>query len=393
MKKTLAFVLALVLVLGLAACKSSTDNTSPSPSAVTTSESPAASPSAAPSTTPGAVDIALITDVGNIDDHSFNQGTWEGVTEYATDNGLNAQYFRPTEDSDQARVEAMTSAINAGAKVIVTPGYLFAAAVAQMSASNPDVMFLGIDMTDDAVAGTGFGDIATPLPNVSLVKFQEEQAGYLAGYAIVSDGYTKLGFIGGINVPAVIRYGYGYIQGADAAAKDLGLAKDAVTMNYWYSNTFSASDEILNTASSWYTGGTEVIFSCGGGIYSSIVSAAQSENKKVIGVDVDQASVDPCIITSAMKELGGAVVKALTDLYDNSGTWPSAYAGQCQNLGAKDDMVGLPTASDSWRFATYTVDDYQTLLAKLADGTVVVNDSADPNVMPTTDIVNVTVNS
>jgi len=377
LKKTLALVLALVMVLGLAACNSTNSPTAP----------PAGSPGASNS---GSVDIALITDVGNIDDHSFNQGTWEGVKQYADANGLNAQYFRPTEDSDQARVEATTSAIDKGAKVVVYPGFLFGPCLTQMQTAYPNVMFLGIDMNDDATAGkAGDGTIAAATANTTLIVFQEEQAGYLAGYAAVSDGYKQLGFMGGINVPAVVRYGYGFIQGADQASADLGLAKGAVTIQYWYAGGFAPTDDIKNMANAWYTAGTQVIFSCGGGIYSSIVAAAQSANAKVIGVDVDQATIDPCIITSAMKGLGVAVVKALTDLYANNGTWPSAYAGKCQNLGAKDDAVGLPTAPDSWRLTTYTVDDYNTLYAKLVSGEIVVNNSSDPNTMPTTNLVTV----
>jgi len=398
LKKTLALVLALVMVLGLAAC----GTTSPAPTTAapattapaTTAPATTAPATTAPATTAPAstngIDIALITDVGNIDDHSFNQGTWEGVKQYADANGKVAKYFRPTEDSDQARVEAMTSAVDAGAKVIVTPGFLFGAAVAQMQAAYPNVMFLGIDMTAFDLGNNADGTPATPAANTSLIVFQEEQAGYLAGYAIVMDGYTKLGFIGGINVPAVIRYGYGFIQGAEQAATDMGLAKGTVTMNYWYSMTFAASDDVKNTADSWYTSGTQVIFSCGGSIYSSIVAAAESQNAKVIGVDVDQSSASPVIITSAMKELGNSVVKALTDLFNNGGTWPSAYAGQVQNLGAKDGMVGLPTTADAWRFATYTVDDYNTLFAKLASGSVVVDNSTG-DTPPATTIVQVKV--
>ena len=339
----------------------------------------------------GAVDIALITDGGGVDDHSYNQALWEGITQYTFMFVATIQYFRPVEDSDQARVQAMEAAISQGAKVIVVSGYLFAEAVVQEAAAHPDVMFLGIDMTDDAVAGTGNGDIADPAPNVALIKFREEQAGYLAGYAAVMDGYTKLGFIGGIAVPAVIRYGYGYIQGADQAANDMGLAKGAVTMNYWYANTFAPSDDVLNTANAWYTAGTQVIFSCGGGIDSSVLGAAESQGTKVILEDVDQSYLSPCVLTSAMKDLGGAVTVALMEFYGNGGeTWPSWYAGQCQNWGVeRGDMVGLPTTADAWRFATYTVADYESLCDKLGWDTIIVDDSSDFNVIPTTSDVTV----
>jgi len=138
---------------------------------------------------------------------------------------------------------------------------------------------------------------------VHNILYREEQAGYLAGYAAVMDGYTKLGFLGGMAVPAVVRYGYGYVQGADAAAQKLGLAPGSVEIKYWYSGVFAPNDDIKTKMSGWYTEGTEVVFACGGGIYLSATAAADAAGGKVIGVDVDQSAESPTIITSAMKDL------------------------------------------------------------------------------------------
>jgi basic membrane protein A len=306
-------------------------------------------------------EIALVTDVGNIDDKSFNQASWEGVIEYATANNKTHAYYRPSEDSNDARVESMKAAIAKGAKIVVLPGYLFADSVAEVQNEYPDVTFIVLDTAPTGEAGK----------NTYSVLYQEEQAGYLAGYAAVKDGYTKLGFLGGMAVPAVVRFGYGYVQGVEAAAKEMNVKPE---IKYWYADAFIPNDDIKTKMNAWFTDGTEVVFACGGGIYLSAIAAAEeSGHGKLIGVDKDQAFESPLIITSATKNLTGSVVQALTAIYDNGGKLPEDMQGLVANLGAKDDAVGLPTAKDSWRLAKYTVEEYNDLYAKLKDGSVVVS--------------------
>ena len=322
----------------------------------------------------GTYEIALVTDVGNIDDKSFNQASWEGVVEYATANGKSHAYYRPTEDSKDSRNEMIRSAVTKGAKVVVLPGYLFADSAAEMSAEYPETTFI---VLDTAPAGEA-------LKNTYSVLYQEEQAGYLAGYAAVKDGYTKLGFLGGMAVPAVVRFGYGFVQGVDAAAAELGVTPE---IKYWYADTFGPNDDIKTKMNAWFTEGTEVVFACGGGIYLSALAAAEeSGHGKLIGVDKDQAFESELIITSAMKNLTGSVVQALTKYYDNGGVLPEDMQGVVANLGAKDDAVGLPTAEGSWRLNKYTVEEYNDLYAKLKDGSVVVSPAIDvePTVTVTT---------
>ncbi len=315
-------------------------------------------------------EIALVTDVGNIDDHSFNQGTWEGVKEYAEANNVSYSYYRPSEDSTEARVETIKAAIEKGAKVVVCPGYLFEDAIYEVQSEYADVNFLLLDGEPHTA------DYATyfTAPNTHCILYKEEQAGYLAGYAAVKDGYTKLGFLGGMAVPAVVRYGYGFVQGVDAAAKEMGVQTE---IKYWYAGTFGPDDAIKTKMAGWYTEGTEVVFSCGGGIYLSCVAAAEQAGTKVIGVDVDQALESETIITSAMKELKQSVVLSLTALYQNNGVWPEDYAGKTASLGAADKCVGLPTAEGSWRLAKYTVAEYEELFAKLVSGEIVVSNAID----------------
>lgn len=309
-------------------------------------------------------EIALVTDVGNIDDKSFNQASWEGVLEYAEANNVTHAYYRPSEDSDDARVESIKAAISKGAKIVVLPGYLFENAVLSVQEEYPDVSFIVLDTAPEGAA-----------KNTYCVVYQEEQAGYLAGYAIVKDGYTKLGFLGGVAVPAVVRYGHGFVQGVEAAAKELGVTPE---IKYWYSDAFVPNDDIKTKMNAWYTDGTEVVFACGGGIYlSALAAATESGNGKLIGVDKDQAFESELIVTSAIKNLTGSVVMALTKIYENGGSLPEDMQGAVATLGAADDGVGLPTAEGSWRFAKFTQDEYNVLYAQLKDGTLTVSADID----------------
>lgn len=369
MKKFLALMLACIMAFALVACNNSSGNNSTTP--VDTS-SPSVSPtdSASPSTpAENTFELALITDVGNIDDQSFNQGTYEGMVRFAEDNNLTYAYYRPSEDSTEARIEAIGTAIERGAKSVVLPGYMFGEAIALVQDLYKDINFLAIDVNPSA-------DMTVPVSsNVACITFQEEQCGFAAGYAAVMDGYRNLGFLGGMAVPAVQRYGYGFVQGVDAAAAELGLSD--VKVNYWYGQAFWPTDDIKIKMDGWYTGGTEIVFSCGGGILTSCLAAANEADGKVIGVDVDQASIDPRIVTSAYKDLGGATITGLTALYNNGGKWDATYAGQHLVLGAKEGTVGLPTADGSWRFETYTVASYEELVGKIVSGTIQISDAID----------------
>lgn len=318
-------------------------------------------------------EIALVTDVGNIDDKSFNEGAWNGVKEYADKHNVTYAYYRPATDTNESRISTIKTAINKGAKIVVCPGYLFETAIYEVQDSYKDVAFLLLDgqpndgNQNDTKYKTG--------DNVHNILYKEEQAGYLAGYASVMDGYTNLGFMGGIAVPAVVRYGYGYVQGAEAAAKELGLDDNAITMKYKYMGSFEPSDNIKTEATSWYSG-SDVIFACGGKIYESVLSAANDANKKMIGVDVNQVNQSDkgkdVIISSAMKELSQSVVLSLEAFYKNSKVWPADYSGKTATLGAVEDCVGLPTDTASWGFKEFTTQQYNEVYAQIKAGTLVI---------------------
>ena len=370
MKKILALLLVLALALGMAACGAKTE-----PAAT---EAPAANAPAADNAAVSADDIpdemtsadgkyqvAFVTDVGTLKDKSFNQGTYDGVKLYANANGKAYKYYQPANGSnatDDDRIDAATLACENGAEVVVAAGFMQEAALRAAATKYPDVHFIFIDGYP-VTEKPGEGEV---LKNVAGIAFDEQQSGYLAGYAAVMEGYTKLGFTGGGggDNPACVRFGYGFVQGADAAAAAKGVKVD---MNYsWlYGSSFSASNELQTMATGWYTNGTEVIFCCGGGMFSSVAAAAGAEDGKVIGVDVDQSFESSSVITSAMKGLADATQWAIGQHY--AGSW-DAIGGTSTSLGAKDNAVGLPTAT--WSLQNWSVDDYNALLADIAAGKV-----------------------
>ncbi|MGM9585267.1 MAG: BMP family ABC transporter substrate-binding protein [Faecousia sp.] len=378
MKKILALLLVLVMTLSLAACGSKPAETAATtaPAAPAATEAPAA-PAETEAPAAGVAKVALVTDVGTIDDESFNQACWQGVEAWCKRNNVEYTYYQPTEDSTDARVQSVAQAIAEGADTIVMPGYLFGATLTVVMEEYPDVHFIAVDVASGDLT-VDYSTYYDPAANTACLTFSEEQAGYLAGYAAVKDGYTKLGFLGGMAVPAVIRYGFGFVQGADVAAAELGTP---IEINYTYGGQFFGDANITAKMEGWYAAGTEVVFACGGGIYTSAVEAAKLHNGKVIGVDVDQSYIDDCIITSAMKQLQNVTETVLEAL--NNGDW-ATYGGKVSNFSlAEGDYVGLPTDADSWRLGTFTVDEYQALKAKLADGSVVVDNNSDDNVKPT----------
>ena len=396
MKKILALLLAVVMVLGMVACASKTETpaetTTTEPAATETTEETKTEEPAAEETTEepaeetGAViqKVALVTDVGTIDDESFNQATWQGVKAYCEANGIEYTYYQPTEDSTEARCISIDQAIKEGANVVVMPGYLFGASIVREQEKYPDVYFIAVDVG----AGDLTEDYATyydPAANVVCATFAEEQAGYLAGYAAVTDGYKELGFLGGMAVPAVIRYGYGFVQGADAAAKELGVTD--INIKYWYSGGFAATDEVKNKMDGWYSEGTEVVFACGGPVCQSCDAAAQANGGKMIGVDVDQSGQFDTVVTSAMKGLAESVNEALTDALNNGWKFSETYSGKETKLGAAENCVGLPMSTS--KFTKFTQEQYDTMYAAIVDGSLVIDDSFDADVHPA--VTNVTV--
>ncbi len=411
MKKIIAILAAVMMLLGCIACQQT-------PAAVEEPEAPAtaAEPAAeAPATGEPAMaedvtyKVAMITDYGDITDQSFNQTTYEACKAFAEANGIEFTYFKPAGDNTADRVSMIEKAADEGFNVLVMPGYAFGGAIVTAAPQFPDVKFIALDVAkgdllETAVAAKGESYDYNPdnwnledyvdMSNVYCAVYQEELCGYMAGYAAVKLGYKNLGFLGGMAVPAVIRYGYGFVQGVDAAAAAMGLTD--VKVNYVYGGQFFGDADITAVMDTWYNGGTEVVFACGGGIYTSAVDAAKKVNgAKVIGVDVDQAGViakyaagegadqatidgfKALTVTSAMKGLYPATFDTLTDVIMN-GNWDK-YKGKIDNLGlvSADDptlnYVQIPMESTQWKDGAFTQDDYKAMVKDMYDGKITVS--------------------
>ena len=405
MKKILALLLAVVMVLSLVACaatekpddKAPADNTpadntpaeQPEETPAEQPEQPEETPAEQPEETPAESDyaVAMITDYGDITDQSFNQTTYEACKEFCEANGVKFNYFKPAGDNTADRVAMIEKAIDEGYNVVVMPGYAFGEAIKETAESNSDTTFIALDVG----AGDLGEDYVVPA-NLYCAVYQEELCGYMAGYTAVKLGYTKLGFLGGMAVPAVVRYGYGYVQGVDAAAKELDITVD---LKYAYGNQFSGDADITAAMDTWYQGGTEIVFACGGGIYTSAAEAAAKVGGKVIGVDVDQKGIidgsygEGMTVTSAMKGLAPTVKHLLSEVL--AGNFAN-YGGKIDTLGLvsanpEENYVQIPTASTQFEDGKFTADDYAALVAAMFDGTVTV--SNDITAMPAVTNVNV----
>ena len=406
MKKLIAAILASLMVLSLAACGGGGDGKTPDndPAPSTADPAPAGDPApdgdAAPSTD---MNVAMVTDSGDITDQSFNQTTYETAKAWSEANGVTFNYYKPEKDNDEARNAAIDQAVAAGANVILLPGYMFAASLVAQTNTYPDVKFIGLDVGEGDLCEKGVGEGYTYNPaeynvgdyyntaNTYCATYQEEISGFMAGYAAVKLGYRHLGFLGGMSVPAVMRFGYGYVQGADKAAAELGCTGD-VSVEFVYGNQFYGDADITAYMDTWYNAkDVEVVFACGGGIYTSAAEAAAKVGGKVIGVDSDQSSKineygADMTVTSAMKGLDATVNMILTAIKD--GKW-SEYAGKIDSLGMVSDDPGenyvqLPRATTQWADGLFTEDDYLALVKDIHGGKISI--SNDTTAMPSVGI-------
>lgn len=305
---------------------------------------------------------------GAVMDGSFNGAIYDGVRIYASSAGVSFSYYVAEEDKPDAYRESIEHAVESRAKIIVGAGLSMEEAVGELQDKYPDIAFLLLD----GVPIDAEGKTVQMADNVHCVSFREEESGYLAGYMTVLEGYHKLGFIGGKEVPSVMRYGYGYLQGIEDAMQDTG-AED-VTVEYWYSNSYEPDDAITEVAMGWYAEGTEVIFACGGHLYESVCMAAEQKDGWMIGVDVDQSKLSDRILTSAIKNTSNAVIISLDDYYAAGMRWPADLAGQESIYGIEDNCTGIPLYNTEWRFQHVTMDDLYKVYKRIKAGEIEISD-------------------
>ena len=332
MKKILSFIIIIISIIMMISCNlGKRDNT---------------------------YEIALITE-GTIDDKSFNQGAWEGLKKYADEKSITYKYYQPTQNTTDGYIDSIDLAAASGAKLIITPNYLFEAAIYRAQDNHPDINFVILDGSSQDGTYTDF----RIEKNVCSIVYAEEEAGFLAGYAIVKEGYTNLGVMGGMAVPPVVRFSYGFVQGANYAAKEMKLSPGAVKINYTYVGGFNAAPENQTLATSWYQSGVQVIFAPAGGAGNSVMSAAENNNGLVIGVDIDQSFESPTVITSAMKMIKDSVYNVVDSFYN--GTFK---VGTSTRLDSKANGIGLPMKTS--KFKVFNENDYENIYKKLLGGNI-----------------------
>ncbi len=412
MKRFIAAILAGLMVLSLAACGGGNGGGSNGGGASSNGGSSGGGNNSSVSDAGGGASggasdmkIAMITDSGDITDQSFNQTTYETAKAWSEANGASFTYYKPEKDSDEARNACVDLAAADGVNIIIVPGYMFAATLVAQTDMYPDIKFVALDVGEGDLCEKGVGEgyyegLAAGTvynagdyyntENTYCATYQEQISGFMAGYTAVQLGYRHIGFLGGMSVPAVQRFGYGYIQGADKAAADLGVTGD-VTVEYVYGGQFFGDADITAAMDTWYNSlGVELVFASGGGIYTSAAEAAAKVGGKIIGVDSDQSSkIDEygadMTVTSAMKGLDATINMVLTDIMD--GKW-SEHVGKIESLGLVSDnpdenYVQLPRATTQWS-ADFTEDDYLTLVKSIHSGEITVSD--DITAMPSTAI-------
>jgi len=335
-KKIFSLLSVLIVIAMLAAC--------------TPAAAPAAEATEAAAANTGEIAL-MISAAGTLDDRAFNQGVWNGVKKFAAETGKTYAYYQPIEDTVEAQTTLADTAVKAGAKFIIINSDQFKAAASKMITDHPDVTFIMYDSVPVDEAGN---QVITD--NLLAIQFAEQQSTFLAGYAAVKDGYRKLGFMGGMPVPAVVRFGYGFVAGIDAACAELGLTD--VEVKYNYSGDFKPTPENQARAASWYQSGTEIIHVAAGPMGASVFAAAEQNNGVVIGVDSDQSGESPTIITSAIKDLERVTYNSLKD-------WEAGKfeGGRIAVYTAKEEGVALV----SMKFKNFTQEQYDELYQKLAN--------------------------
>lgn len=324
--------------------------------------------------------VALVTDGGSAIDSGFNQAAYKGVQTYAEAAGISYSCYSADADTPDAYENTLLEAIEDNAELVVCVGSHFEQAVYSLQEEYDEIYFLLLD----GVPRDSSGEEAAIADNVHCITYREEEAGYLAGYMAVLEGYTEFGFIGGERIASVQRYGYGYLQGIDDAASFLEVGDD-IHVEYWYADTFLPDGQIEEVSKDWYQAGTQIIFACGGQLYESVLASAQVCDGKMIGADVDQSDISGLFLTSATKGIDSSIVVALDDFFASGRRWPEELAGNIGSYGAKEKCISLPVQDNAWRFKTATTNDYLRILAHLRSGDIQIQ--AEPDHQPEVNIM------
>ena len=304
------------------------------------------------------IKVGMVTDAGTIDDKSFNQGTWEGVLEYKEDNpNTEVQYLMPTGETTQDYLEAIDNLAMTGVEVMVLPGFKFEEALGVAQEKYPEIKFVAIDaepLSGTDVDGNPLYEVAD---NTVSIFFAEQQASFLAGVATALETQTnKVAFLGGMEVPAVQKLGWGFVAGIAYANANLGTEVEVT--DYIYQGTFTDLDAGKAIAAGMYDKGVDVVFAAAGGVGVGAINETKTRAEAgnevfIVGVDVDQydegllTDGSSVILTSAMKYLGRAA-------YDQINAYANGEfeGGRTILMDVNANGVGLPGVNPNLSDAT-----------------------------------------
>jgi basic membrane protein A len=291
--------------------------------------------------------VGMVTDAGTIDDKSFNQGTWEGINKAASEFGIDKKYLKPTGTTEADYLKEIGNLYDAGFKFIVTPGFKFSSAIFTAQDKYKDAKFVILD----AAPNDGKKDSKDVVKeNTVSIFFAEQESGYLAGVAAalqLKEG--ELGFIGGMEIPAVQKFNWGFQQGVAYANANLGTKMSLKAENVVYQGSFDNGAAGQQIAGQMFDRGVKAIFCAAGGVGAGAINEAKARAKAgktawIVGVDVDQyaegldeAKAKSIVLTSAMKKIDSStydMIKAEKD-----GKFPG---GKTLVFDAKNNGVGIP---------------------------------------------------
>lgn len=300
--------------------------------------------------------IAMVTDSGLILDGGYSQVAWTAISDFGAAKGISHKYYKAAEATEESYQATIDNAVAKGAEVIVADGYSFEDVVYNAQNKYSDVKFILIDAEpmDEESGKTKIAD------NTMEILFSSEEAGYLAGYSAVKDGFMQLGFMGDEQIPMIMDYGYGFLQGAETAAAEMGIE---VNVKYHYCAEDETRDAILDRASGWYQNGTEVIFACGAEADMPVIEAAELLDKKVICCETDKSSMSDTVVTSAVKDIDMALERVLSQYNDDEFPGGEIVSYDVKSKGIRLEM-------DNGRFTNFTKDDYTSVLDEMTAGNI-----------------------
>lgn len=374
MKKLIALFLSLTMLMSLSACMPRGKTQETDTFSVPMDDASYVFQADADATPlPGGSVIALVADEGGLESGAEAM-LWKGIQTFASTFGYAAQSYTYEAGSVDAAQSALQEAAQSGAALVVCRGEELAKALFQLQDNYPGVQYLLFDAEphneDYTVYSTG--------TSVHCVLFQEEQAGYLAGFAAVTEGYTTLGFVGTEEVPDVVRYCTGFLQGAEEAAEQQG---EEVTLKVWYTGNIENEDLVTSRLTDWYNNGTGLILANGDDLVQHTVDAANQTGGRVFATDWDQNQLGERVLGSAVKCYSGAVQRQLYAFFSNNAGW-GQNAGTTEKLGYTDGSVAL--AGSTWRFSHFSQRDYENLYEQLRNSDLKVEAYADMDTLPDT---------